>query len=314
MVNNKSIFITGGTGTLGQSFIKKVLNSYSEVGKITIYSRDEMKQYELGRLYPSNQYPQIRWVIGDVRDRSRLVSKMAGADIVIHAAAMKHIPICEENPEECIKTNVEGTKNVIFSALENGVKKTVLCSTDKAVDPISIYGNSKEAAEKLFLNASTASSKFAIIRLGNIWGSRGSVVPLFKELSKTGVIPITHPDMTRFFCSESQTTDSLIYALEHMLGGEIFIPKMSSRRIVDIAKEIGPDCAHHVIGLRGFEKISEKLITDTEKERTIENSSYWIVHHNKESVTDYDQLISAIDQNRLDSQLANDAHLKYQLN
>ena len=277
MLDNQSIFITGGTGTLGQAFIEEALNKYTDIRSITIYSRDEMKQYELRRKYPKDQFPIIQWVIGDIRDAERLSNKMKGADIVIHAAAMKHIPICEENPEECLKTNVEGTKNVIRSAMENRVKKTVLASTDKAVDPISIYGNSKQAAEKLFLNAGNEKCNFAIVRLGNIWGSRGSVVPLFKDLSKTGKIPITHPDMTRFFCTEEQSANSFICALKEMKGGEIFIPKMKARKITDIANEIAPNCIHKIIGLRGFEKVGEKLASNVELDRLIEGDQHWVI-------------------------------------
>lgn len=277
MLNNQSIFITGGTGTLGRSFLKKALASYNAIKSITIYSRDEMKQYELRREYPTIQFPKIQWVIGDIRDKERLTDKMKGADIVIHAAAMKHIPICEENPEECLKTNVEGSKNVIHAALKNTVKKSILASTDKAVDPISTYGNSKQAAEKLFLNAGNDSSKFAIVRLGNIWGSRGSVVPLFKELAKTGVIPITHSDMTRFFCTEEKSADSLLFTLAFMNGGEIVIPKMKARKIVDIAYEIAPECVHKVIGLRGFEKVSEKLASSIELNKLSEFQHFWII-------------------------------------
>lgn len=283
MLNNQSIFITGGTGTLGRAFIKKVLSEYPDIKEITIYSRDEMKQYELRRDYSSSCFPQIKWVIGDIRDAERLNDKMRGADIVIHTAAMKHIPICEENPEECLKTNVEGTKNVIQAALENGVKKTILSSTDKAVDPISIYGNSKQAAEKLFLIASNEVSKFAIVRLGNIWGSRGSVVPLFKELAKTGVIPITHPDMTRFFCTKEQSADSLIFALDTMKGGEIVIPKMEVKKISNIANEIATGCQHKIIGLRGFEKIGEKLASAIELDRLTETEMHWVIGKNTTS-------------------------------
>lgn len=277
MLNNQSIFITGGTGTLGKSFLKKAMASYDAIKSITIYSRDEMKQYELRREYPTAQFPRIHWVIGDIRDEERLTDKMKGADFVIHAAAMKHIPICEENPEECLKTNVEGTKNVIQAALKNNVKKSILASTDKAVDPISIYGNSKQAAEKLFLKAGNNNSKFAIVRLGNIWGSRGSVVPLFKELAITGVIPITHSNMTRFFCTEEKSADSLLYTLSLMKGGEIVIPKMKAKKIVDIAKEIAPDCVHKVIGLRGFEKVGEKLVSSIELNKLSEFEHFWII-------------------------------------
>ena len=304
MLNNQSIFITGGTGTLGQAFVKKVLTEYPNVKEITIYSRDEMKQYDFRRKYPSASFPQIKWIIGDIRDAERINDKMKGADIVIHAAAMKHIPICEENPEECLKTNVEGTKNVIHAALENSVKKTVLASTDKAVDPISIYGNSKQAAEKLFLNAGNENCKFAIVRLGNIWGSRGSVVPLFKEMAKSGVIPITHLEMTRFFCTEEQSVDSLIYTLQSIQGGEIVIPKMEAKKIVDIADEVAPGCKHNVIGLRGFEKIGERLASSIELGRLTETEKYWVIRQNTTSsilVTTFSELDSS-------------SLLKYQLN
>lgn len=311
MLNHQSIFITGGTGTLGSAFLHKVLSTYPQVSTVTIYSRDEMKQYELRRKYPSATYPMIRWVIGDIRDQERLHDKMKGADVVIHAAAMKHIPICEENPEECLKTNVTGTKNVIHAALDNSVKQTILCSTDKSVDPISIYGNSKQAAEKLFLNAGNDQCKFAIIRLGNIWGSRGSVVPLFRELGKSGILPITHPDMSRFFCTEEQMTDSLLYTLETMQGGETVIPKMIARKITDIAQEIAPDASHQIVGLRGFEKISEKLVSDIEYPRTTENDDYWVINKSDSSTKHLRTVKNARD---LDSQFASGSVYKYQLN
>ncbi|UXX81116.1 polysaccharide biosynthesis protein [Reichenbachiella carrageenanivorans] len=309
MLNHQSIFITGGTGTLGSAFLHKILATYPQINTVTIYSRDEMKQYELRRRYPSVKYPMIRWVIGDIRDQERLHDKMKGADLVIHAAAMKHIPICEENPEECLKTNVTGTKNVIHAALDNNVKQTILCSTDKSVDPISIYGNSKQAAEKLFLNASNEHSKFAIIRLGNIWGSRGSVVPLFKEIGESGKLPITHPNMSRFFCTEEQMTDSLFYTLETMQGGEIVIPKMIARKITDIAREIAPNATHQIVGLRGFEKISEKLVSDIELPRTSENAYYWIINSSAPSTT---QIVK--DARELDSQYASKTIFNYLLN
>lgn len=304
MLNNQSIFITGGTGTLGRAFIKKALNEYPDIKEITVYSRDEMKQYELRRQYPSSQYPRMKWVIGDIRDQQRLHEKMRGSDVVIHAAAMKHIPICEENPEECLKTNVEGTKNVIHAAIKNQVGKVILASTDKAIDPISIYGNSKQAAEKLFLNAGNDNSKFSIVRLGNIWGSRGSVVPLFKELSKTGIIPITHPDMTRFFCTEKQTADTLLYTIENMKGGEIIIPKMAARKIIEIANEIASGCQHKIIGLRGFEKINEKLVSDIERDRLQETEHFWVLSKSNTSSS------ISIKFHQLDSS----SHLTYQLN
>jgi len=312
MLNNQSIFITGGTGTLGKAFLKKALAQFPNIKAITVYSRDEMKQYDLRRKYPSADFPMISWVIGDIRDAARLNEKMKGADIVIHAAAMKHIPICEENPEECLKTNVEGTKNVIHAAIENGVKKSILASTDKAVDPISIYGNSKQAAEKLFLNAGNESSKFSIIRLGNIWGSRGSVVPLFIELSKTGVIPITHQEMTRFFCTEEQSSDTLLYTLEYMQGGEIIIPKMEAHRIIDIANQIAPNCEHKIIGLRGFEKIGEKLASNIELDRTKEDLNYWTIKNLDTNLSS--DLSSIRNPADLDSQSASRSVFNYQLN
>lgn len=317
MLNNQSIFITGGTGTVGKAFLKKVLADYPNVKSITIYSRDEMKQYELRQQYPSNHFRQIKWVIGDIRDSERLTTKMKGVDIVIHAAAMKHIPICEENPEECLKTNVGGTKNVIRAALDNRVGTSVLCSTDKAVDPISVYGNSKQAAEKLFLNAEHPQGKFSIVRLGNIWGSRGSVVTLFTKLAKTGIIPITHPDMTRFFCTQEQVANSLIYALQNIQGREIIIPKMEAKKIVDIANEIAPGCEHKIIGLRGFEKISERLASTIDLKYIWENHNYWIINSSKTNsdfLNSIHQAKPILDIKRLDSQVASDALFKYQLN
>jgi FlaA1/EpsC-like NDP-sugar epimerase len=304
MKNLNSIFITGGTGTLGSLIIERVLKDYPNVKNITIYSRDEMKQYEMRRRYPANLYPVLKWIIGDVRDAERLESNMSEVDLVIHAAAMKHILICEENPEECLKTNVQGTKNVIAAAKTNKVPKIILCSTDKAVDPISIYGNSKQAAEKLFIKANSDTSKFSIIRFGNLFGSRGSVVPLFEEEKENGVLPLTHPEMSRFFCQPKETVDTLLLALDTMLGGEIFIPKMRAIKIIDLATHIAPSCTHKIIGLRGFEKIHEKLVSEIEEERTLEQKQCYIITQRQmtnDEALDHYQALALREVGKLDS-------------
>jgi FlaA1/EpsC-like NDP-sugar epimerase len=294
MFSGKSILITGATGTLGSHLIERLLSQESDIKKIIIFSRGEHKQHLLRLRFPKSDYPNIEFKIGDIRDSERLTDCSKGVDVIIHAAAMKHIPICEENPGECVKTNVDGTKNVIKAVHDNNNKKMLLFSTDKAVDPISVYGNSKQIAEKLVLNASSESSKFSIVRFGNILGSRGSVVPFWQEQKKFGVLSITHPEMTRFGGTILEGVDLIIYALNKMSGGEVFVKKLPSFSILDLAEAICPKCRKEVTGLRGHEKTHEHFLTDIEKSRAVENEAYVIVTKNvltnDEGLDKYDAL------------------------
>lgn len=276
-----SIFITGGTGTLGSHLIEQFSINFPELEKMTIYSRGEYKQHCLRQKLSKQNFPKLEFKIGDIRDYDRLAHCSKGADIIIHATAMKHIPICEENPEECIKSNVDGTKNIIKVAQENEIKKVLLFSTDKAVDPISIYGNSKQAAEKLVLNANCENISLSVVRFGNILGSRGSVIPYWQKQKEQGVIPVTHPEMTRFGGTVSESVDLVLYALGKMKGGEIFIKKLPAFSILDLANAICASCEKKIIGLRGHEKIHEHFLSEIETGVALENQDYVIVPNEK---------------------------------
>ncbi|WP_217525682.1 UDP-N-acetylglucosamine 4,6-dehydratase (inverting) [Vibrio metschnikovii] len=281
MLNNKTVLITGGTGSFGKQFIKTILDRYPQVKKIVIFSRDELKQFELKQKYPHNQYPQLRFFIGDVRDRNRMVQACEGVDIIIHAAAIKQVDTAEYNPTECIRTNIDGAENVINAALQCGVKDVVALSTDKACAPINLYGATKLASDKLFTAANNIKGsrdlKFSVVRYGNVMGSRGSVIPFFMKKREEGVLPITHEEMTRFNISLQDGVNMVMYALEHHLGGEIFIPKIPSYRILDIAKAIAPDCATKIVGIRPGEKVHEEMITDTDSLNTIDLGKYYAI-------------------------------------
>ncbi|WP_217543367.1 UDP-N-acetylglucosamine 4,6-dehydratase (inverting) [Vibrio metschnikovii] len=281
MLNNKTVLITGGTGSFGKQFIKTILDRYPQVKKIVIFSRDELKQFELKQQYPHNQYPQLRFFIGDVRDRNRMVQACEGVDVIIHAAAIKQVDTAEYNPTECIRTNIDGAENVINAALQCGVKDVVALSTDKACAPINLYGATKLASDKLFTAANNIKGsrdlKFSVVRYGNVMGSRGSVIPFFMKKREEGVLPITHEEMTRFNISLQDGVNMVMYALEHHLGGEIFIPKIPSYRILDIAKAIAPDCATKIVGIRPGEKVHEEMITDTDSLNTIDLGKYYAI-------------------------------------
>lgn len=279
--NMNSILITGGTGSFGKQFVASIYARYPEVKRVVIYSRDELKQYEMSLLYPADRYPSIRFFIGDVRDAARLTQAMEGVDTVIHAAALKQVPTAEYNPFECIKTNVLGAQNVIEAALANQVKQVVALSTDKAAAPINLYGATKLCSDKLFIAANNIRGhrdvRFSVVRYGNVMGSRGSVIPFFLDQRKNGVLPITDPAMTRFNISLSEGVDMVFYALEHALGGEIFVPKIPSYRITEVAKAIGPDCSHPVVGIRPGEKVHEEMITASDAPCTIEAERYFVI-------------------------------------
>ena len=281
MLNGKSVLITGGTGSFGKKFIETILSRYSDVKKIIIYSRDELKQSDLRQKYPMNSFPHLRFFIGDVRDKERLVRACEGVDVIIHAAAIKQVDTAEYNPTECIKTNVIGAENVIHAALECGVKNVVALSTDKACAPINLYGATKLVSDKLFTAANnikgTKDIKFSVVRYGNVMGSRGSVIPFFLDKKKDGMLPITHEGMTRFNISLQAGVDLVMYALENHLGGEIFIPKIPSYRILDVAQAIAPDSETKVVGIRPGEKLHEEMITDTDSINTIDIDRYYAI-------------------------------------
>lgn len=281
MLNNKTVLITGGTGSFGKQFIKTILERYPNVKKIIIFSRDELKQFELKQKYPHNDYPQLRFFIGDVRDRNRMIQACEGVDVIIHAAAIKQVDTAEYNPTECIRTNVDGADNVINAALSCGVKNVVALSTDKACAPINLYGATKLASDKLFAAANNIKGskdiRFSVVRYGNVMGSRGSVIPFFMKKKEEGVLPITHEEMTRFNISLQDGVNMVMYALENHLGGEIFVPKIPSYRILDIAEAIAPECETKVVGIRPGEKLHEEMITDTDSLNTIDLGKYYAI-------------------------------------
>ena len=283
MLNGKSVLITGGTGSFGIKFVETILKRYPEVKRIVIYSRDELKQFELKQKYPESKYPQLRFFIGDVRDGERLKRACEGVDVIIHAAAIKQVDTAEYNPEECIKTNIHGAQNVINAALQTGVKHVVALSTDKACAPINLYGATKLTSDKLFTAANNISGskdiKFSVVRYGNVMGSRGSVIPFFIHKRDNGVkeLPITDMRMTRFNISLQAGVDLVMYAIGHHLGGEIFIPKIPSYHIVDVAKAIAPNIPLVEVGIRPGEKLHEEMITVTDALNTIDLGQYYAI-------------------------------------
>ena len=280
-LNHKSILVTGGTGSFGKQFVQTVFDHYPQVRRLVVYSRDELKQYEMSQTFPQSRYPAIRYFIGDVRDGARLKRACEGVDIIVHAAALKQVPAAEYNPMECIKTNIFGAENVINAALDCGVREVVALSTDKAAAPINLYGATKLCSDKLFVAANNMKGKrdlrFSVVRYGNVIGSRGSVVPFFLKQRHTGVLPITHPDMTRFNISLEQGVDLVLYALENAWGGEIFVPKIPSYKITEVAQAIGPDCRQEIVGIRPGEKLHEEMITETDALSTVELAKYYVI-------------------------------------
>ncbi len=281
-MKNKSILITGGTGSLGKALTKHILNHHPEIARLVIFSRDEQKQFEMEQEFPHSVYPQIRYFIGDVRDLDRLERAFSGIDYVIHAAAMKHVHIAEYNPDECVKTNVGGADNVIKAALKSNVEHVVALSTDKACAPINLYGATKLTSDKLFVAANNIKGKrnvkFSVVRYGNVMGSNGSVIPFFlKKKRSEGVLPITVESMTRFNISLQGGVDMVMHALETAWGGEIFVPKIPSYRILDVAEAIGPECEKPVVGIRPGEKIHEEMITSSDSFFTYDLGKYYTI-------------------------------------
>ncbi|HAA12572.1 MAG TPA: UDP-N-acetylglucosamine 4,6-dehydratase (inverting) [Cytophagales bacterium] len=281
MLEGKSILITGGTGSFGKKFVETILTEHPGVKRLVIYSRDELKQFEMSQKFSPSQYPQLRYFIGDVRDGERFKRACEGIDIIVHAAALKQVPAAEYNPMECIKTNILGAENVINAALDCGVTDVVALSTDKAAAPINLYGATKLASDKLFVAANNMKGsrdvKFSVVRYGNVIGSRGSVIPFFLNKRTEGVLPITHPDMTRFNISLEDGVSLVMYALKNHWGGEIFVPKIPSYRITDVATAISPDAQQEIVGIRPGEKMHEEMITETDSYNTIELDHYYVI-------------------------------------
>jgi UDP-N-acetylglucosamine 4,6-dehydratase/5-epimerase len=281
MLEDKSILITGGTGSLGKALTKTILARWPKVKRLVIFSRDEQKQFQMAQEYPTNLFPNIRFFIGDIRDAERLKRALKSIDYVIHAAAMKHVHIAEYNPMECVKTNILGAENIINACLDTEVKHVVALSTDKAAAPVNLYGATKLASDKLFVAANNIRGwnpiKFSVVRYGNVMGSNGSVIPFFITKRNDGVLPITDDTMTRFNITLQGGVDMVLHALENAWGGEIFVPKIPSYKITDIAEAIGPECKKVIVGLRPGEKIHEEMITSSDSFYTYDLGRYYAI-------------------------------------
>jgi UDP-N-acetylglucosamine 4,6-dehydratase/5-epimerase len=281
MLNNKSILITGGTGSLGKALTKTILTRWPEVKRLVIFSRDEQKQFQMEQEFPVSKYKAIRYFIGDVRDLDRLKRAFTGIDYVIHAAAMKHVHIAEYNPDECVKTNIGGAENVIKACLNSSVTKVVALSTDKACAPINLYGATKLTSDKLFIAANNFKGSkdisFSVVRYGNVMGSNGSVIPFFLNKRKEGILPITDPKMTRFNITLEGGVDMVLHALDTAWGGELFVPKIPSYKIMDVAKAVAPGCEYKITGIRPGEKIHEEMITSSDSYSTYDLGKYYVI-------------------------------------
>lgn len=279
MFNNHTVLITGGTGSFGKKFCQIVLERYPDINRLIVFSRDELKQYEMAQQF--NNHPKLRFFIGDVRDKERLYRAMDGVDYVVHAAALKQVPAAEYNPIEAIKTNIGGAENIVNVAIDRGVKKIVALSTDKACNPINLYGATKLCSDKLFIAgnayAGSKETRFAVVRYGNVVGSRGSVVPFFLKVRETGVIPITDPRMTRFWITLEQGVNFVLKSFERMQGGELFVPKIPSMNIMDLAKAVAPECKTEIVGIRPGEKLHEYMISEEDARNTIEYEDYYVI-------------------------------------
>lgn len=281
MLTNKSILITGGTGSFGKAFVKTVLERYPDIKRLVVFSRDELKQFEMAQEFSDKKYTGLRYFIGDIRDEPRLRRALEGIDVVVHAAALKQVPAAEYNPFECIKTNVLGAQNLIEACLDSNVQRVVALSTDKAAAPINLYGATKLCSDKLFVAANNIKGhrdiRFSVVRYGNVMGSRGSVIPFFLEKRASGVLPITDPAMTRFNISLQEGVDMVLWSLENAWGGEILVPKIPSYRILDVAAAIGPDCEHPIVGIRPGEKVHEEMITASDSFNTVDLGEYYAI-------------------------------------
>lgn len=281
MLNGKSILVTGGTGSFGKKFIETIYQKYPDVKRVVVYSRDELKQYEMAQNYNDKKYSSIRFFIGDVRDADRMKRACEGIDIIVHAAALKHVPIAEYNPMECINTNIFGAENVINAALDCGVSKVVALSTDKAAAPINLYGATKLCSDKLFIAANNIKGKrdlkFSVVRYGNVLGSRGSVVPFFLKQRETGILPVTDENMTRFNITLEEGVEMVLHALENAWGGEIFIPKIPSYKITEVVKAVAPKAEVKIVGIRPGEKLHEEMITESDSLNTLDCGKYYVI-------------------------------------
>lgn len=280
MLNDSSLLITGGTGSFGRALVRAVVERYPRIRRLVVFSRDELKQYEMAQEFPEDRYPNLRFFLGDVRSEARLRRALERIDYVVHAAALKQVPAAEYNPFEFIQTNVLGAQNLINACLETGVRGVVALSTDKAAAPINLYGATKLCADKLFTAANNITARdirFSVVRYGNVMGSRGSVIPFFLKRRAEGVLPITHPDMTRFNITLREGVDLVLHALEHAWGGELYVPRIPSFRLLDLAEAIGPDCEHPVVGIRPGEKIHEEMITAADAWTTWDHGSFFTV-------------------------------------
>lgn len=275
------VLITGGTGSFGNAFVEELLRNRPDIERLVIFSRDELKQWDMQQRYPPKEYPQLRFFLGDVRDKTRLKRSLEGIDTVVHAAALKQVPAAEYNPMEFINTNVIGAENLVQACLDTDVERLVALSTDKAAAPINLYGATKLCSDKLFIAANNIKGKrnttFSVVRYGNVMGSRGSVIPFFMEKARSGRLPITDPKMTRFNISLREGVRMVLWSVEHSLGGEIFVPKIPSYRITDLAEAIGPNCSRPVVGLRPGEKIHEEMITASDSFSTIDLGEYYAI-------------------------------------
>lgn len=280
MLNNKNILITGGTGSFGKKCTEIILKTY-QPERLIIFSRDELKQFEMAQQFPDSKYPCIRYFIGDVRDKERMYRAFQNVDYVIHAAALKQVPTAEYNPFEAVKTNILGAQNVINVAIDQGVKKVIALSTDKAANPINLYGATKLCSDKLFIAGNSYvgrdSTIFSVVRYGNVAGSRGSVIPFFLKCRESGVLPITDPRMTRFWIILEQGVKFVLSCLETMVGGELFVPKQPSMNIMDLAKVIAPECSTEIVGIRPGEKLHEVIIPKDDARRTIEFDDHYVI-------------------------------------
>jgi UDP-N-acetylglucosamine 4,6-dehydratase len=280
MINNANILITGGTGSFGKKLVEVVLRDY-QPHRLIVFSRDELKQYEMAQQFSEKEYPAIRYFLGDVRDKERLQRAFDGVEIVVHAAALKQVPAAEYNPLEAIKTNVLGAANVIEAAIDRGVSRVIALSTDKAASPINLYGATKLCSDKLFVAANSYAgwhtTRFSVVRYGNVVGSRGSVIPFFLKMRGTGALPITDPRMTRFWITLEQGVQFVLKSLDRMVGGEIFVPKIPSMNIMDLAAALGPECRTEIIGIRPGEKLHEVMVPEDDAYHTVEYEDYFAI-------------------------------------
>jgi UDP-N-acetylglucosamine 4,6-dehydratase/5-epimerase len=281
MTNNASILITGGTGSFGKAFVRTILERFPDIRRLVIFSRDELKQFEMAQSWSDRQYRGVRYFLGDVRDAERLKRALEDIDIVVHAAALKQVVAAEYNPFEFIQTNVLGANNLVNACIQAGVSRIVALSTDKAAAPINLYGATKLCSDKVFIAANNIKGRrdmrFSVVRYGNVMGSRGSVIPFFLDRRASGVLPITDPAMTRFNISLQEGVEMVLWALEHAEGGELLVPKIPSYRITDVARAIGPECRQELVGVRPGEKIHEEMITVSDSPNTVDLGRYYAI-------------------------------------